>query len=322
MRIVVGVLRGGPSSEYEVSLKTGASVLAELNKEKYEPRDIFISRDGMWHLYGTPVQPERALGGVDVVFNALHGDYGEDGKVQRLLDILALPYTGSNAFASALSFNKHDTREEVTKLGVKIAHGIVINKPDNIEQTAFDLFRSFPHPAIVKPVTGGSSVGVSVVYSFEQMQPALENAFRLSHKVLVEEFIKGKEASVGVIDSFRNEKTYALMPIEIAPAQGHSFFSYDAKYGGKSKELCPGNFTDEEKEQLSAIARSVHEGLRLSHYSRSDFIVSKRGIYFLEVNTLPCLTGESLIPKALHAVGAKLSEFLEHVINLAYKSKK
>ncbi|MBC7836866.1 ATP-grasp domain-containing protein, partial [Acetobacteraceae bacterium] len=133
----------------------------------------------------------------------------------------------------------------------------------------------------------------------------------------VEEFIKGKEATVGVVDNFRGEKFYALMPVEIVPPPSREFFDYHAKYSGESTERVPGNFTHSEKEELMYLAKRAHETLGLSHYSRSDFIVSKRGIYFLEINTLPGLTGESLLPKALAAGGSKLPEFLDHVITLA-----
>ncbi len=322
MRTVVGVLRGGPSSEYEVSLKSGANVLAELNREKYDPRDIFISRTGEWNVHGVTVTPEKALRGVGVAFNVLHGEYGEDGQVQRLLQALAIPYTGSDSFASAVAFNKHQTREAVIKLGVKVAHGVVVEPEDHVEETAYSLFRSFPHPAIVKPVIGGSSVGVSKVGSFQEMHDALGRAAAVSPRVLIEEYIAGREATVGVIDAFRGQKTYTLLPIEIVPPQEHDFFSYDAKYGGESLERCPGNFTPKEKATLEHIARTVHEGLGLSHYSRSDFIVSKRGIYFLEVNTLPGMTKESLLPKALYAIGASLSDFLDHAITLACSTKR
>src|SRR5690349_680304 len=115
MKTVVGVLRGGPSSEYEVSLKSGSSVLSSLSKDSYDVRDIFIDRKGQWHLHGAPVTPEQALRSVDVVFNAMHGEYGEDGQVQRALDALNVPYTGSNALASSLAFDKHKTKEAVKK---------------------------------------------------------------------------------------------------------------------------------------------------------------------------------------------------------------
>ena len=270
-------------------------------------------------MHGVAVTPERALRDVDVALNAMHGEFGEDGQVQRILEMLAVPYTGSNAAASALAFNKQLTRDAVAKLGVNIAHGAVLDsqKITDLDRTASNLFRSMPHPVMVKPVVGGSSVGSSVADSYHSLQTALERAFAIAPQVLVEEYIKGREATVGVIDNFRNEKTYALMPVEIVPPQTSPFFDYDAKYSGQSIERSPGNFSREEKNQLIAIARLVHQGMGLSHYSRSDFIVSRRGIYFLEVNTLPGLTQESLLPKALKAVGAKLSDFLDHIINLA-----
>lgn len=320
MRTVVGVLRGGPSHEYDVSLKSGASVLGALNQEQYEPRDIFISRGGQWHVHGAPVQPERALQDVDVVFNAMHGHYGEDGQVQRILEQIAVPYTGSSATASALAFNKAHTKQEVKKLGLLTPRALVVSLEDtggDIEHLAQNIFRTFPHPAVVKPVVGGSSLGTTVADSYHALAWGLEQAFSHSPKVLVEEFIRGREATVGVVDSFRDHKTYALLPVEIIPPTGSPFFDYDAKYSGKSTERVPGNFTSGEKEELSRLAQVAHEGLGLAHYSRSDFIISRRGIYFLETNTLPGLTEESLLPKALQAVGSSLSNFLYHVINLA-----
>lgn len=324
MRRVVGVLRGGPSSEYEVSLKSGASVLESLNTELFEPRDIFISRNGDWHLHGVAMSPERALRGVDVAFNVVHGEYGEDGQIQRILEALGVPYSGSDAFTSAVAFNKHSTKELVSKVGVQVAHGVLVDERDNIDEVAFNLFRTFPHPAIVKPVIGGSSVGVTIADSLDALTEGLKKAFTIAPKAIVEEFIKGKEATVGVIDNFRGEKTYALLPVEIIPPKKHGFFSYDAKYGGETIERVPGNFTPAEKNTLAAAAKLVHESLGLAHYSRSDFIVAKRGIYFLEVNSAAAcgLTKESLFPKALRAVGSNLTEFLDHVVDLAHTHKR
>jgi D-alanine-D-alanine ligase len=319
MRIVVGVLRGGPSHEYDVSLKTGASVLSALNREKYEPRDIFIDRNGQWHLHGIPANPERVLRGVDVVFNALHGHYGEDGQVQRVLEQLGVPYTGSAAHPSAIAFNKHRTREAVLALGVKVPHGVLLDgeRITDIHQTALQLFRSLPQPSILKPVDGGSSFGMALADSFHALEDGLRHVLEHSKRILVEEFIKGREATVGVIDNFRNERTYALMPVEIIPPQDAKFFDTEAKYSGRSIERVPAQFSDQSKAMLANAARAVHEGLGLAHYSRSDFIVSPRGIYFLEVNTLPGLTSESLLPKALEAGGTTLPQFIDHVLQLA-----
>jgi D-alanine-D-alanine ligase len=324
MRKVVGVLRGGPSREYEVSLRTGASVLEHLDREKYEPRDIFIDRAGEWHMHGVAQSPERALKGVDVAFNALHGEYGEDGRIQRQLDSLGVPYTGSDAFSSAIAFNKQHAKEAARKLGVKVPHGIVLEpaREGEIEELARKIFRTFPHPAVIKPVSGGSSVGTHVAHTYHGLEHALRDAAAHSPKVLVEEYIAGREATVGVLDDFRNERAYALMPVEIVPPAHHPFFTYEAKYGGQTREHVPSRFSEEQKAELERVARAVHEGLGLSHYSRSDFIVSKRGIFFLEVNTLPGLIGESLLPRALKAVGTSLSAFLDHVVALAHAGRK
>jgi D-alanine-D-alanine ligase len=293
--------------------------LDALDKEKYEPRDIFISREGQWHAHGRALPPEKALAGIDVAFNAMHGEFGEDGRVQRELDRLGVLYTGSGAFASSLAFNKAHTKEAAQKLGVKVAHGLVLEpaREGEIDALAQKLFRTFPHPAIVKPLAGGSSVGTHVAHNYHGLEHALRQAFAVSPRLLIEEYIPGREATVGVVDNFRGERTYALMPVEIIPPAHQPFFNYDAKYSGETTERVPGNFTDVEKNELEGIAKTVHEGMGLSHYSRSDFILSKRGIYFLEVNTLPGLTQESLLPKALKAVGSSLTQFLDHVISLA-----
>ncbi len=321
MRTVVGVLRGGPSSEYDISLKSGANVLEHLDREKYEARDIFIDKDEQWHVHGRAQTPEKALAGVDIAFNVLHGEYGENGVVQKLLEEIGVPYTGADAFTSTIAFNKHATREIVKKLNVKVAQGVLVEPGDDLDALSLHLFRTFPHPTIIKPVVGGSSVGMTVADSYHALREGLEHALSVSPTVLVEEFIKGREATVGVIDHFRGQKSYALFPIEIIPPPKHRFFNYEAKYGGESKEICPGNFSDAEKQVLCDAAIKVHEALGTKHYSRSDFIVSKRGIYFLEINSAAAvgMTKESLLPKALHAVGSSVTEFLDHVITLAHK---
>ncbi len=322
LRVVVGVLRGGPSSEYEVSLNTGASVLEHLDRTKYDPRDLFVDRKGEWHLHGISVKPEKALRGVEVVFNAMHGEYGEDGTVQRLLDTFNVPYTGSGSLPSAIAFNKQRTKEIVVPLGVRVAQGILIEPSHDLNRRIHEIFRTRAMPAVVKPAIGGSSVGVSIVRTFHDLERGIAKAFEISPKVLIEEYIAGKEAAVGVVDDFRGEEHYSLFPIEIIPPSEHTFFDYEAKYSGKTIEKCPGDFTEGEKQELTRVAKIVHKGLGLRHYSRSDFRVSPRGIYFLEVNTLPGLTSESLLPKAVKAVGTKFADFIDHLISLARRKKK
>ncbi len=326
-KIRVGILRGGPSSEYEVSLNTGATVLRSIPMDKYHPHDIFIDRNGIWHIHGIPVEPHHALHKVDVIFNALHGEYGEDGKVQQILELHQIPFTGSSSVASALGMNKAMSKDIFSNHGIKTPYYQIFEKPDDsevdIDGTAQIIFRTFPMPAVIKPLSAGSSVGVTIAQTFPALVQGLELAFSVGNAVLVEEFIPGVEATCAVIEGYRDTDLYALPPIEIRPHKGQAFFDYSAKYHGKSDEIVPGNFSYKEKEMIEHMAREAHKALGLEHYSRSDFIVHpRRGIYILETNSQPGLTEESLLPKAVKSIGGTLEHFVDHVIELALAKKR
>ena len=312
------MLRGGPSLEHEVSLKTGESVLRNL-PAKYSAKDIFISKEGEWHLDGKPAHHDRIFRQIDVVFNALHGEYGEDGKVQQLLEAFGVPYTGSGVITSALGMNKILARQAFKSAGLKVPFGFELVLEKELAETAKDIFKKMPPPWVIKYPSGGSSVGVSIARNFDDLEGALEKVSSFSSKILVEEYIRGREATCGVIDKFRNQKYYALPIVEIIPPAQNGFFNYEAKYGGQTRELCPSNFDMPTKRAIETMAITAHNAIGGRHYSRSDFIVSERGIYILEINTLPGLTAESLLPKALNAVGSSHKEFLEHLITLALK---
>jgi D-alanine-D-alanine ligase len=324
----VGVLRGGISPEHEVSLKSGSAVLRALHGElahKYKPLDILITRDGQWFLRGLPLDPKLLHKKVDVIVNGLHGYFGEDGKVQKILDDMQIPYTGSGALASAIAMHKGLAKERFKEIGVKTAQGIEVAYKDEYgEEHAKNITRQIWEkmgpPWIVKPITGGSSVGTHLCKTFDELRSALEENFQNKNSVLIEEFIDGREATVGVVNGYRGEELYILPPIEIVKPTSRPFFDFDAKYSGESQEICPGNFTKEDKAELMRLARLIHEGLDLKHYSRSDFIIHpRRGIYALEVNTLPGLTEQSLLPKAIDSVGGTFHDFIDHLIQLAQK---
>ncbi len=313
----VAVLRGGPSSEYEVSLKSGKSVVNNL-PDKYIPIDVFIDKEGKYHIDGVEITPSKLFQDVDVIFNALHGEYGEDGKLQQLFDIFGVKYTGSGALGSALSMNKVMAKNVFKKNGIKTPIFVTVKKDEDVEKAAIKIFKTFPIPAIIKPHRSGSSIGVSKAGNLKELEYAIHEALKYSDTALIEECIVGKEATCGVIENFKGKDIYSLLPIEIRKPAEHDFFDYDSKYSGESQEICPGNFSKEESEQIQELAVKAHEALGLSHYSRSDFIVTpRRGIYILEVNTLPGLTKESLLPKSLEAVGVTLPQFLDHIITLA-----
>jgi len=320
LKIKVGVLRGGKGNEYDISLKTGGNVLKSL-PDKYEGYDILITQNGIWHLDGVEIVPADLIKRVDVIFNALHGEYGEDGKVQQELNVIGVPYTGSLAFSSAIAMNKILAKNYFKNNGIKTLISEVIHKDDNLNEKVLEIFRTLPQPSIVKPVSGGSSFGVYKVESYDDLLNAIKKSLQISDTVMVEEYVAGREATCVVVDDFRGEKHYAFPPIEIRIKPEYNFFNYEAKYNGTTDEICPGNFSKNEREFLLKASKSAHKALGLRHYSRSDFILSPRGIYMLETNTLPGLTKESLLPKSLIAVGSNISEFLEHVITLAITQK-
>ncbi len=318
----VGVLRGGPSSEHEVSIKTGGSVLKHL-PEEYNAIDIYIDREGVWHMHGIPFDPKDLHSKVDVVFNALHGEFGEDGKVQKILETFKIPFTGSGSLASALGMSKPLAKKLFIQHGLKTPYAIVLKKEDYNEEVARHIFHTFPMPAVIKPTIGGSSVATFIAKTLVELKESLDKAFEQTEEVIIEEYIKGKEATAGVLENFRGQKIYPLLPIEIIPPPSAGFFSLDVKYNGETQELCPGNFTKEESEALQKMAIIAHKAIGAKHYSRSDFIIHpKRGIYILEINTLPGLTDQSLIPKSVSAVGSSFKELLKHLVELALENKK
>lgn len=316
----VAVLRGGPSSEYEVSLRSGAGVLQAIANSTYIAKDITISKNGEWLVDGFVKSPEKALLGIDVVFIALHGSYGEDGTVQRILERLHVPYTGSGSFASAIAMNKASTKDHIKKSTdrIKMAPHIKITQEGahDLTQLTYNIRNLFGPEYVVKPNDGGSSIGTKIVSANELLAVLEESLFE--HKaVIVEKRIRGREATVGILEGFRSQEFYQLPEIEIVPPTKSSFFSADVKYSGETDEICPGRFKKDEKQILLENALLVHQVLNLRQYSRSDFIVADDGVYFLEVNTLPGLTSQSLFPKAIEAVGGSYKELVLHLLDTA-----
>ena len=317
MQTIVGVLRGGPSREHEISLKTGAAMLANLPEERFSVRDIYIDRNGVWHDRGRPAPPERILRQLDAALIGLHGEYGEDGEVQKLLERFGVPYAGADSFGSYLAMHKVLSKERAREAGLLTPKYRYVEEGSDIAAIARDVNRTFLQPVIVKPVKWGSSVGVSIVHGYAPLEAAVRALMEEGAEgVLIEEVIKGTEATAGVVEGLRGETLYGLPPVEILPPE-KDFFSYDAKYSGASREIVPGRFARPVTDELIRQARVMHGALGLRHYSRSDFIVSPKGIYYLETNTLPGLTQESLLPKSLVSVGITLPDFFTHLTDLA-----
>lgn len=285
---------------------------------KYDPVDVFIDRSGRWHVHGREMPPEEAHRHFDIAWNSLHGRYGEDGKIQSFFEGHGVPFTGSGSLPSALGMHKGLTKKALQDHGIKTPYWKEASSSEveqNVDEAVEHLLRSFALPFVIKPMQSGSSVGVSVCRKREDVAPALIEAARHGDAIIAEEYIPGTEATVGVIERFRGQDLYALPPVEIAPK--NDFFDYQAKYGGASEEIIPARFDMEVKRAIEDIAKAVHRLLQLRHYSRTDFMINpKRGAYVLETNTLPGMTSESLIPKALRAVGSDIHELIDHIIRL------
>jgi D-alanine--D-alanine ligase len=319
-RTRVGVLRGGRSSAYDVSINTGNAVLNNLSDE-FEPIDIFIDQYGNWYVSGIKQEPKQAFKKVDVIFNAMHGEFGEDGQIQELLQKFGVPHTGSSAFPSRLAINKGLAKKVFENNKIKTPLSKIIKKPDYNLQFLLDFYNSFPQPSVVKPISGSVSVGINLATNRKELAQAFEEAFAYDDKVLVEEFIPGKEVASILIEDFNGQKYYSLPAVEIRPKSVHKIFNFNSKHNGDAEFICPSSIDVACLAEINRLSTLIHKTLDLRHYSKSDFIINpKRGIYLLEVNTLPSLDSDPTFSHALRNVGLSLSDFLSHIIKRALQT--
>ncbi len=314
-RITVGILRGGSSSEYESSVRSGAAVMNALPEDRYDTRDIFIDKNGLWHSRGMPAEPARALAQVDVVYNALHGGAGEDGTVQRILERAGIPYTGSKVIASNASSNKIIARELLSRAGINIPRGKVFTLRDGpTGEMAMQVFQMFPPPYVVKPPSEGSSIGIIIADTLPALPDAIGDVLDAYGVALIEEFILGSEATVGVIENFRKEPLYALPPAEIVLPKSARYLDKDVLQSHSHRLIVPSNFSFADKRALADAARAAHRALGMAHFSNVDMILTRRGPYVLEANASPALHDKSPMHHMLHSVGASVGDFAEHIL--------
>ncbi len=319
-KLRVGVMRGGLGSEYHVSLKTGGNVLNALLGDKYKAHDILITNAGEWHIDGIPTTPAKLSQHVDVVFNALHGEFGEDGKVQKILEVFNMPYTGSTPLPSAIGMNKELAKKYFSAVGIKVPHGIVVSRGEEVSDVVFRVSSEIPAPYVVKPLSGGSSVGLSLVTNQRELIPAIENALAYSEKAIIEEYVSGREVTLGVVDSSDGSGSYATPPLEILLPEG-TLFDYHQKYKSGAHPVGPARMSNSERRALEEAALRAHIHLGARHYARYDFIMTDEGPCLLEVNTLPGLTDTSLLPQSLALNGLSMPEFIDYVLTLALRKK-
>jgi len=291
----IAVLMGGLSAEREVSLNSGSAVLKALVAQGYDAVGIDVGRD-----LADRLKNEK----VEVAFIALHGRFGEDGSVQGLLELMGIPYTGSGVLASALAINKVFSKVVFSSAGLTVAPYQVLRRGEKL-QLAFQL------PVVVKPSREGSSVGVSIVREPGQMEGALADAFSYDSEILVEQFIKGSEVQVGILDG------RALGAIEIVPKG--EFYDFEAKYTeGGAEHILPARLPEAIYQKVLREGEKAHAALDCDCYSRVDFLVNEAGdCYLLEVNTLPGMTDLSLLPEIARGAGIEFAPLVERILQAA-----
>jgi D-alanine-D-alanine ligase len=307
-KLTLALLSGGISSERQVSLNGGDQVYAALDKDKYDVKRYDPKTD-LGRLVADAPQLDAAL----VI---LHGEYGEDGTIQGLLDLLHVPYQGSGVLGSALAINKLVSKHLYEKSGLPVPPYLVVRQGDRIDPEI--LVQRLGLPLVFKPIQGGSSIGMSIVKSADSIERALEVAFAQGESVLVEAYLKGTELTVGIIG---NEKLEALPVVEIIPNPAHEFFDYQAKYTpGATEEICPARISDTLTQKAQSYAETAHRALFCKGYSRTDMILVKDELYVLETNTIPGMTPTSLLPLAAKTAGISFSQLLDKLIALSLEN--
>ena len=326
MKKTIALVTGGFTGESVISLKSAEVIEKNIDTEKFDVYKIIITREHWYYVDDNAVKhnvdkndfsltlKDRVIR-FDGVFIGLHGSPGEDGKLQGYFDMIGLPYTSCNALTSAITMNKGYTKAVLNGLsGLYTANSVQLfsNAPD----TADELLAKLKLPLFVKPNNGGSSIGMSKVKIAEELPLALEKAFREDTQVLVEEFIAGREFTIGV---YKGKEGIKVLPAtEIVSSK--EFFDYEAKYTpGITEEITPGRMTEEEKSRVEIIVAEAYRKLNCSGVVRIDYILENEtdNFYFIEVNTVPGQTEGSLIPQQVRATGRTIQDFYTEIIETA-----
>ena len=306
-KIRIALLAGGWSREREVSIKSGEAVYRAIDKGKYDVIR-YDPRDDLRALI-------EAKKNIDVAFILLHGRYGEDGCMQGLMDILEIPFVGSGVLSSAMALNKKVAKQAYRSVGLGVAKDIVLRHGEDF--SIEECVKAVGAETVVKPVSEGSSIGMSVCRNYEEVAAGIEKAFEYDREVMVEEYIHGTEITCCVLG---NQELVTFPLIEIVPAASYRFFDYQAKYtDGATEEICPARISRKMAESCQSCAKAAHGVLGCSVWSRSDMIIRDERIYVLETNTIPGMTENSLFPLAASAAGFSLSGLLDELIALSLR---
>jgi len=339
-KLNLAIIFGGQSEEHEVSLASAKGVINALDKQKYNIIPIAITKKGKWIIGDkgkTYLESQdytkfddfesdlvNSIAGkvnnkkIDLVAPIIHGHYGEDGKLQGILEILKLPYLFSDILASALAMNKLKTKIMAKEAGLNIAKHLLIKKSDDYNLD--DLIDQLSLPMVVKPIESGSSIGVFIVENKDELKVSIPRALKHGN-IMLEQYISGRELTVGVIGDERPE---VLAVTEVIPKKSR-FYDYKSKYDkGGSEHICPANIPDDILAKVKDFAIKAFKSIGARDLARVDFIWSQDDdkLYFLEINTIPGMTQTSLAPEQAKAAGMNFGEFLDKLINFGIKRNK
>jgi D-alanine-D-alanine ligase len=322
MKKNIAIIMGGYSSEVHISIKSGNVVYNYLNKEKYTPFRVLILKE-KWVVLDAAENEylidkndfSFVLDGkhvvFDCVFNAIHGAPGENGQILAYLDLINLKHTSAPFYQMALTFNKRDTLSVLKTFGIKAATSMYLNKGDVIQID--QIIEKVGLPCFIKPNNAGSSYGISKAHAHKDILPAIAIALKEDSEILIESFLDGTEVSVGIIQY--KGKTKVLPITEIVSE--NDFFDYQAKYEGKSQEVTPARISNAQQKKLEETAKKIYKILNISGFSRAEFIFVDEEPYFLEINTVPGFTEESILPQQAKAAGISLEALFENAIETA-----
>ena len=321
----VAVVMGGYSDESVISLRSGQLILNHLDKIKYQPFEVHVLKDEWYCLIESVKYPinkadftftkDNQTIKFDVAVNTVHGTPGEDGHLQAYWELIDLPYSGCNYYQSSLTFNKRDTLSVLSKFNIPKAKSIYITKGDTIDGDK--IVAELDLPFFVKPNQSGSSLGVSMVSTLDDLPKALDFAFAEDNDILIESYLNGTEVSVGVLNYKGETKVLGITEI----LSQNAFFDYEAKYLGKSEEITPARISIALEELVIETAKKVYESLGMIGFSRTDFIIMNGIPHFIEINTNPGLSPQSIFPQQAAFTKIEMSELLDNEITLALQRK-
>tara|TARA_B100000795_G_scaffold269980_1_gene261587 strand:+ start:4644 stop:5633 length:990 start_codon:yes stop_codon:yes gene_type:complete len=324
---IVAIAMGGYSSEFEISLKSGGVVYDAIDKNIYEVYKVHLLEDRWYYILpdgSNTVVTKENFGCIhkgrtiipDVVFNIIHGTPGEDGILASYLELIGIAQTSSGYYQAALSFNKRDCLSVLKNFDIRCATSVYINEGDFINTS--EIINTVGLPCFVKPNRAGSSFGISRVETAEVLSEAILKAYKEDTEVIIESELIGTEVSVG---AYRNKGLIQVLnPTEIISE--NDFFDYEAKYLGKSQEITPARISEKDTKAVQEITKKIYKVLNMNGITRSDFIIQNGVPYLIEINSIPGLSKESIIPKQLNDAGITLTDFYALLIENTLKEAK